>query len=300
MNSSPVHDWTVAFLGLGLISGSLAGALKAAGWRGQILGWGPRAPSLEKGRALGLIDQFSLDLDEVLSDADMVVIGAPPIATAQLLPEVIGKAVYYGSPVVTDMASVKGFIVDSAKYDYTGFVPGHPIAGSEHSGVEAARADLFKGREVILTPLPHSDEKALVAVEKMWTSVGARIAHMSVADHDAALAASSHLPHMMAYALTAMLDDHELGPMAHGGGALRDMTRIAASDPVMWRDIALTNQEALLNAMDALADEHGRLRSLIEAGDGEAMEQFFLRCRQLRRDNDRILNPLTHIDEAQV
>lgn len=300
MNSSPVHDWTIAFLGLGLISGSLAAALKAAGWRGQILGWGPRAPSLEKGRALGLIDQFSLDLDEVLLGADMVVIGAPPIATAHLLPEVIGKAVHYGNPVVTDMTSVKGFIVDSAKYDYPGFVPGHPIAGSEHSGVEAARADLFEGREVILTPLPHSDEKALVAVEKMWTSVGARITHMSVADHDAALAASSHLPHMMAYALTAMLDDHELGPMAHGGGALRDMTRIAASDPVMWRDIALTNQEALLNAMDALADEHGRLRALIEAGDGEAMEQFFLRCRQLRRDHDRILNPLTNTDEAQV
>lgn len=298
MNSSPIDDWTVAFLGLGLISGSLAGALKAAGWRGQRLGWGPRLPSLEKGRALGFIDQFSLDLDEVLSSADLVVIGAPPKATAHLLPEVITRATRCGSPIVTDMASIKGFIADSLEHHYPGFIPGHPIAGSEHSGVEAAKADLFQGREVILTPLPGSDERALLAVEKMWMAAGARITHMSVADHDAALAASSHAPHMMAYALTAMLDEHELAPMKHGGGALRDMTRIAASDPVMWRDIALTNREALLDAMDALAAEHSRLRALIDAGDGEAMEQFFLRCRKLRRDHDGVLNPLTPSGEV--
>ena len=121
---------------------------------------------------------------------------------------------------------------------------------------------------------------------------------MSVSDHDDALAASSHAPHMLAYALTAMLEDHELAPMKHGGGALRDMTRIAGSDPVMWRDIALTNRNALLHAMDALSYEHDRLRALIESGDGEAMEQFFARCRQVRRDHDRILNPLTASVEA--
>ena len=276
---------------MGLISGSLAGALKTAGWRGQRLGWGPRVPSLEKGLALGLIDHFSLDLDEVLDAADIVVIGAPPKATAQLLTEVIDRAAHCGSPIVTDMASIKGFIVDSVKRTYPRFIPGHPIAGSEHSGVEAAKADLFQGREVILTPLPDSDERALLAVEEMWVAAGARITHMSVADHDAALAASSHAPHMLAYALTAMLDDHDLLPMKHGGGALRDMTRIAASDPVMWRDIALTNREALLDAMDALAVEHSRLRELIDAGDGEGMEQYFMRCRQLRRAHDNILNP---------
>jgi cyclohexadieny/prephenate dehydrogenase len=266
LNRSPTEACTVAFLGLGLISGSLAGALKAAGWRGQRLGWGPRAPSLEKGRALGLIDDFSLDLDEVLAAADIVVIGAPPKATAQLLPEVINRAVDCGSPVVTDMASIKGFIVDSLQQVYPGFIPGHPIAGSEHSGVEASKADLFQGREVILTPLPDSDSRALSAVEGLWR---------------------------------AMLDDHELVPMKHGGGALRDMTRIAASDPVMWRDIAMTNRDALLDAMDALAMEHSRLRALIDAGDGDAMEQYFLRCRQVRRAHDSILNPLMPSDEDQ-
>jgi len=299
LNPPPVEEYTVAFLGLGLISGSLAGALKAAGWRGQRLGWGPRAPSLEKGRALGLIDDFSLDLDEILAAADMVVVGAPPKATAQLLPEVIERAVHCGSPVVTDMASIKGFIVDSVQQAYPGFIPGHPIAGSEHSGVEASKADLFHGREVILTPLADSDNGALLAVEGMWSAAGARITHMSVADHDAALAASSHAPHMLAYALTAMLDDHELLPIKHGGGALRDMTRIAASDPVMWRDIALTNRDALLDAMDAQAIEHSRLRAMIDTGDGEAMEQYFLRCRQVRRAHDSILNPLMSSDEDQ-
>lgn len=299
MNPPPTEACTVAFLGLGLISGSLAGALKAAGWRGQRLGWGPRAPSLEKGRALGLIDDFSLDLDEVLTAADIVVIGAPPKATAQLLPKVINLAVECGSPIVTDMASIKGFIVDSLQQVYPGFIPGHPIAGSEHSGVEASNADLFQGREVILTPLPDSDSRALLAVEGMWRAAGARITHMSVADHDAALAASSHAPHMLAYALTAMLDDHELAPIKHGGGALRDMTRIAASDPVMWRDIALTNRDALLDAMDALAMKHSRLRALIDAGDGDAMEQYFLRCRQVRRAHDSILNPLMPSGEDQ-
>ena len=216
----------------------------------------------------------------------------------RLLSEVTDRATQFGDPVVTDMASIKGFIVDSVTTHSPRFIPGHPIAGSEHSGVAAARPDLFQGREVILTPLPESDEAALAAVEHLWMTAGARITHMSVADHDAALAASSHAPHMMAYALTAMLEDHELAPMKHGGGALRDMTRIAASDPVMWRDIALTNRSALLAALDAVSAEHDRLRALIDGADGDAMEHFFARCRQLRRDHDEILNPLISADEV--
>ena len=116
---------------------------------------------------------------------------------------------------------------------------------------------------------------------------------MSVADHDAALAASSHVPHMVAYALTSMLADHGLSPMKHGGGALRDMTRIAASDPLMWRDIALTNRDAILNAMDAMAQEHDHLRTLIAEADGDEIETFFARCKEVRRKHDDILNPFT-------
>ena len=143
------HDPIVAFLGLGLISGSLAGALKRGSWQADLIAWGPRAPSLERGLALGLIDRFSLDLTAIVAEADVIVIGAPPEATAQLLPEVLNLASSSGEPVVTDMASIKGVIVQAAGTDYPRFVPGHPIAGSENSGVEAAYSGLFDGREVI-------------------------------------------------------------------------------------------------------------------------------------------------------
>ena len=151
------HDPIVAFLGLGLISGSLAGALKRGNWRADLIAWGPRAPSLERGLALGLIDRFSLDLPAVVAEADVIVIGAPPEATAQLLPEVLDLASASGEPVVTDMASIKGVIAEAAGTGYPKFVPGHPIAGSENSGVEAAYPELFDGREVILTPSGDTD-----------------------------------------------------------------------------------------------------------------------------------------------
>ena len=287
------HDPIVAFLGLGLISGSLAGALRRGNWRADLIAWGPRAPSLERGLGLGLIDRFSLDLPTVVAEADVIVVGAPPEATAKLLPEVLDLASASGEPAVTDMASIKGVIVEAAGTGYPRFVPGHPIAGSENSGVEAAYPELFDGREVILTPSVDTDTSALKTVERLWTTAGARITHMSAADHDAALAASSHVPHMVAYALTSMLANNGLSPMKHGGGALRDMTRIAASDPLMWRDIALTNRDAILNAMDAMAQEHDYLRALIAEADGDAIETFFARCREVRRKHDDILNPLT-------
>jgi len=288
----------IAFLGLGLISGSLAGALRAAGWRGELIAWGPRAPSLERGVELGVIDRFTLDLAAAISDADVVVIGAPPEATAVLLPQVLALAEQNGQPVVTDMASIKGFIVEAAVPTYARFVPGHPIAGSEHSGVDAATPQLFEGREVILTPTDTTESVAVSVVERIWAVAGARVTHMSASDHDAALAASSHMPHMLAYALTAMLGDHELAPMRHGGGALRDMTRIAASDPVMWRDIALTNRDAILEAMDAVAAEHSALRTMIANADDAALEVFFARCRHIRREHDAILNPLHRAAEG--
>ncbi|MBU02781.1 MAG: prephenate dehydrogenase [Halieaceae bacterium] len=295
----PIQDMTVAFLGLGLISGSLAGALRAAEWCGPIIAWGPRERSLERGHALGLIDRFSLDLESVMVDADIVVIGAPPIATLELLPEVLEMARAHDDPIVTDMASIKASVVEAAMPYYAKFVPGHPIAGSEHSGVEAAIPDLFQGREVILTPLPETDATALSAVQAMWELAGARVTQLSVSDHDAALAASSHVPHMLAYALTAVLSDHPLRPMKHGGGALRDMTRIAASDPGMWRDIALTNQDAILTAMDAVAAQHAQLRALVAEADGPAMEALFAHCREVRRKHDVILNPLLRPDEGE-
>jgi prephenate dehydrogenase len=268
-----INTAKVVFLGLGLISGSLALALKRGGWAGEITAWGPRAPSLERGLALGVIDGYELELSKAIACADVLIIGAPPISTGELLATLPAKLKALNvTPIVTDMASMKGWVIEQMTEDYPRFVPGHPIAGSENSGVTAARADLFDGREAILTPNDDTDPEALKWVTAMWEDVGSRVTIMSASDHDAALAASSHSPHMLAYALTKALDADALSPMRHGGGALRDMTRIAASDPVMWRDVALTNKESLLAAMTAVEEQLSLLK-------------------ELRREHDPVLNP---------
>ncbi len=288
-----INSANVVFLGLGLISGSLALALKRSGWVGQITAWGPRAPSLERGLALGVIDGYDLDLSGAIAGADVIIIGAPPISTGELLatlPTLLKTL--DETPIVTDLASMKGWVIEQLAESYPRFVPGHPIAGSENSGVMAARADLFDGREAILTPDDTTDPEALKWVATMWERVGSRVTLMSPSDHDAALAASSHSPHMLAYALTMALEDDPLKPMRHGGGALRDMTRIAASDPVMWRDVALTNKESLIDAMTAVEAQLSSLKELIAKGDGEGLEHYFSVCRSVRREHDSVLNPL--------
>ena len=289
---APINTSKVVFLGLGLISGSLALALKRAGWLGRISAWGPRAPSLERGLALGVIDDYDLDLSRAVAGADVLIIGAPTISTGELLADLPSRLRALGeTPIVTDLASMKGWVIDQMAESYPRFVPGHPIAGSENSGVTAARADLFEGREAILTPDAGTDLEALNWVTAMWESVGSRVTIMSAADHDAALAASSHSPHMLAYALTMALADDGLNPMRHGGGALRDMTRIAASDPVMWRDVALTNKKSLIHALTAVEDQLAVLKELIAGGEGEQLERYFSICRSIRRDHDAVLNP---------
>ena len=287
----------IALLGLGLISGSLAKALKSADWPGEIWAWGPREPSLALGKQLGVVDDFDLDLNRVLADADVVVVGAPPAATGALLNSILPQlARREKPPAVTDLASIKGHVVAEIDGTYDFFVPGHPIAGSEHSGVGASDGALFVGREVILTPLPSTDADALETIREMWLQTGAYVTEMAIVDHDHALAASSHMPHMLAYALTRSLIADPLNPMQHGGGALRDMTRIAGSDPLMWRDVAITNKDALLHAMTLVSDELDILRALIFSDDTAALYDYFNHCRQVRRNHDRVLNPM--LDEA--
>lgn len=284
---------TVAFIGLGLISGSLSRALRASSWNGTLTAWGPREASLQRGVELGVIDHYSLELSEVLAVADMVVVGAPPAATGETLRSIV--YVLSGlnrTPIVTDLASIKGHVIDSMACDYANFVPGHPIAGSEHSGVAFADGALFRGREVILTPLAHTAADAIEQVKAMWDLTGAYIRQMGVEEHDALLAASSHMPHIVAYALTRALERDDSDPMVHGGGALRDMTRIAGSDPLMWTDISVTNQPALVKAIDAFQAEMASLRRLIASADTAALHDYFAICRAHRRAHDDILNPL--------
>lgn len=291
---------TVALIGLGLISGSLALALRASSWNGTLTAWGPREASLKRGLELGVIDHYSLELSEVLAAADMVVVGAPPAATGEILKSVVGELSRLNrSPVVTDLASIKAHVIDSMASDYANFVPGHPIAGSEHSGVAFADSALFRGREVVLTPLPHTESNATEQVKAMWDLTGAYIRQMGVEEHDALLAASSHMPHIVAYALTRALERNAAEPMVHGGGALRDMTRIAGSDPLMWTDISVANQTALLTAIDGFQDEMIALRGLISSADAAALSDYFAICRAHRRAHDDILNPLPTGDSEE-
>ena len=284
---------TIALVGLGLISGSLARALQASQWDGRLIAWGPREPSLKRGLELGVIDDYSLDLNDIVEQADVIVIGAPPIATADMISQLTSLLSSAGKQtIITDLASIKGYVVDAPSADYPFFVPGHPIAGSEHSGVEHSDATLFAGREIILTPSDNTDAVAVDTVTAMWMLTGAYIRQMSVKAHDAMLAASSHMPHIVSYALTGALERDEADPMIHGGGALRDMTRIAGSDPLMWADIAITNRAALLDAIDQFDAEMKSLRAMIDAQDADAMRAYFATCRAHRRAHDNILNPL--------
>jgi cyclohexadieny/prephenate dehydrogenase len=281
----------LVIVGLGLIGGSLARALRASGFSRRFIGYGHREPSLRRGVELGVIDEFTLDLDEAIALADILVICTPTLTAAQMLeyivPRLSGRA---GGPVVTDVASVKGNLRDAA-CGITGAMPpqlvlAHPIAGSEHSGVEASSADLFAAHRVILTPVDGNDPAALELVRSMWVCTGAEVVDMTVEQHDAVLAATSHLPHMLAYTLVDALSSSESSAEMFrcAAGGFRDFTRIASSDPVMWRDIALANRAALLESIDLFSAHLARLRSAVREGNADELLNTFNRAKRARDD----------------
>jgi prephenate dehydrogenase len=281
---------TVGILGLGLIGGSLARALRASGFSRQFLGYGYRDASLRRGVELGVIDDFTLDLGELIERADILVVCAPTLVAADLLAEILRRtAGAEHGPIITDAASVKGNLLAAARKVCGGEMPprlvlGHPIAGSERSGVEASDANLFRHHRVILTPVEGNDPAALELVRSMWENTGAEVVSMTVAEHDRVLAATSHLPHILAYALVDALacSDASEDIFRCAAGGFRDFTRIASSDPVMWRDIAIANREALLAAIDEFG---GHLRSLREAvanEDAAALRATFSRAKAAR------------------
>jgi prephenate dehydrogenase len=271
----------VVIVGLGLIGGSLAQSLRKTGFARRISAYGHRDASLKKGVELGVIDDYSLDLDEALAGADLVVIGAPTLKAADLLTEVL--EIVPPATVVTDVASVKSNLVSAAP-DAGNFVPGHPIAGSERSGVTASRADLFEGHRVILTPTAATNPEALELVRAVWESTGAEVVEMDVAAHDAILAATSHLPHVLAYALVDALAQSEVSEdiFRFAAGGFRDFTRIASSDPVMWRDIAIANRVELLRAIDGFAEHLQRLRTAVAEADAETLHATFTAAKSAR------------------
>jgi prephenate dehydrogenase len=276
----------LAILGVGLIGGSLARALRAAGQVGEITGFGRSLGSLELAMELGVIDRAVVNPADAVREADMVVLAVPVGSMDELLAAI--APALRESAVLTDVGSVKAGVVESARKRlgarFPRFVAGHPLAGTEQSGVGAALADLYKGRRVVLTPDADTDDDALGRVTVMWRAAGAEVVTMPVAVHDRLLAVSSHLPHVLAYILVDMLvrrDDHrEIFACAAGG--FRDFTRIAGSDPVMWRDICLDNRAALLEALRQYRGELDETIRAVEQGDGKWLQDCFSRAKHAR------------------
>jgi len=276
----------LVIIGVGLIGGSLARALKQAGVCQEIVGSGRDATQLEKAVALGVIDRYELDPCVAVQDADVVVLAVPVGATAEVLRK-IGPALT-PQTVLTDVGSVKQCVIEDARAVFgevpANFVPGHPIAGTEQSGVEASFAELFQQRRVVLTPLAHTRTEAVQQVRALWEQAGAEVIEMDAARHDAVLAATSHLPHLLAYTLVDTLarTDNNADIFRFAAGGFRDFTRIAASDPVMWRDICLANRSALLNVLEDFGADLEQLRKAIGAGDGARILEVFTRAKQAR------------------
>lgn len=276
----------VVILALGLIGGSLAKAIRENGFAAEVVAWGRREPSLQKGLELGIIDRYCLDLKEAVVGADIIVVATPTLIAEDMIKQL--ATIAPAQAVITDVASVKGNLLRVAREAY-GEVPGnlvlaHPIAGSEKSGVEAANAKLFVNHRVILTPTENTNPKALELVRRMWESTGAEMAEMPVDEHDEVLAATSHLPHILAYSLVDALasTDEQQNIFRYAAGGFRDFTRIASSDPTMWHDIALANDKAILKTIDLFSAQLADLRGAIDAADSEAIMACFERAKKAR------------------
>ncbi len=276
----------VAVIGVGLIGGSFALALKAAGACAQVVGVGRGAENLDVARRRGAIDAVAADAAEAARGADLVLV-ATPVAQYAGVFAAIGP-VLGSRAIVTDAGSTKQDVVAAARRALgariSQFVPAHPIAGAEHSGAAAASAELFGGKRVVLTPLAETAAAAADAVEQAWAACGARPHRMTPEAHDAVFAAVSHLPHLLAYALVhdiATRDDAGL-LFGYAASGFRDFTRIASSQPEMWRDICVANRVALLAELDRYAAQLAALRPLVERGDGAELERVFGAARAAR------------------
>ena len=277
----------LAVIGVGLIGGSFALALKHESAVKRVVGVGRTRANLDAARKLGVIDAATDDAAEAVRGADLVFIATPVGQMPEVMAE-IAPALEAGA-VVTDGGSTKQDVIAYARRflpaSFERFVPAHPIAGTEKSGASAAFAELYHDRNVILTPQPETRSDAVQLVRRAWETCGARILQLDAARHDEIFAAVSHLPHVAAFALVSMLakrdDAAEL--LGYSGGGLRDTVRIAGSSPEMWRDICIANRDALLELLDGYVQELERARAAIESGSGDALEGMFERARSARR-----------------
>jgi len=286
VSASALHIETLVVVGVGLIGGSFALALKQAGVVGRVIGVGRSAANLAQATQLGVIDAVETDLARAVAAADMVLVAVPVAQTEAVLRAIaphIGPAC-----VVTDGGSTKQDVVAMARAalgaKIAQFVPAHPIAGAENSGAAAARADLYQGRKVVITALPETRADALERVRAAWLACGAELRAMQAAEHDAVFAAVSHLPHLLAYALVhdVALHDNAATLFDYAAGGFRDFTRIASSHPEMWRDICVANRAAILPELRRYQAQLTAMQHLLEAGDAAGLESVFERARAAR------------------
>ena len=278
----------IALFGVGLIGGSFALSLKKAGKVRHIVGIDRSAEVLQRALQLGLIDEIGTSVANAVRDADLVMVAAPVAQTGAILASIAPHL--QPGPIVTDAGSTKSDVVAAAR-DTLGekigqFVPGHPIAGREMNGPEAAIDDLFIGKKAVLTPLPENSPQDIESVAQAWIECGAIIHTLTPPDHDCVFASVSHLPHLLAYAL---VDNIIKKPKAdllfeYAASGFRDFTRIAGSSPEMWRDITLANRIMLLGMLDSYLGQLHRMRDLLADGDGEAIHQIYANAQRARQN----------------
>lgn len=276
----------LAIIGVGLIGGSLALALKKAGKVGEVIGYSRQKSVRDEALALSIIDVAAESIDAAVKEADVVFVAVPMGAMQQVLIEIAAHV--RADAIITDGGSAKQQVVASARtalaQQFPFFVPGHPIAGTEKSGPSAAFAELYQAHRVVLTPVAETRPEALKTVRKMWMEAGADVFEMEVEQHDIVLAATSHLPHVLAFNLVSMLAERDDCDevLRYAAGGFRDFSRIASSDAVMWRDICLANQAAILKLLSEYRSGLDKIEQAIGHADGDYLIDMFSRAKKAR------------------
>lgn len=277
----------VTVIGVGLLGASFAKACKGRGLVDQITGYGRNSENLRKAKDLKIIDHYSGDLSEAVSDADLVLLCTPVSTIVPLIQSLVSQLA--PGTIITDVGSVKESVVHRADKlipEDIFFVGSHPIAGGENSGLESSTASLYQGAKCIVTPTEKTDKTALKKIYALWHALGMNVISLSAEEHDFIFGAVSHLPHIVAYALMNTLGDlktpSNLEVTKFSGAGLRDITRIASSDPVMWRDICLSNRKHSLNLINRFQNKLEEIRNTIERGDGQELEKEFVAANKYR------------------
>ncbi|WP_413231739.1 bifunctional prephenate dehydrogenase/3-phosphoshikimate 1-carboxyvinyltransferase [Marinobacter sp.] len=291
----------MAVIGLGLIGGSLAAAVREHRLAEAVVAYDRRFDDVVAGHQIGIIDETAETVEQAVRNADLVVVAVPVRATEAVLQEI--RPHLSPNALLTDVGSTKASFVDAVASVFgevgPNVIPGHPIAGSEKSGVRAANSELFANHKVILTPADSADPAQLNRLKRLWEGCGATVLTMSVAYHDEVLAATSHLPHLIAFSLVDTLagEDENMDIFRYAAGGFRDFTRIAASDPVMWHDIFLSNRQAVLRVIDHFTRDLGQLRTAIEAQDSATLLRVFSRAKAAREHFSKMLSGQAYVTD---